>query len=435
VLAIGAAAVAPAASGQSLNMTLVGQLSPRPSLGYSDIWGFVAPNGREYAVMSTRSDGGTTIIDVTASPPVEVKFIPGGGGTGSDVEMYGNYAYVSDDNDLVQVINVSDPPNAAVVHTFDADAGSPGGGVHTLTVAGDYLYTQGGASPGGVRIFSLANPEAPAYVGEYQPHYVHDILVRGDTMYTAGIYGTGVDIVDISNRASPQLISRFNYPGSGAHNICADNTGSYLYVGDEIGQGQWTRVFDIRDAQNVELVTSIIVDPSTTVHNCHVLGDLIYIGYYDGYGARVYDISDPRTPVEVAYYETGSGMMWSVYPHLPSGNIIGSLYQSGGLRIFRLTGTVAGEGGPEDADALGLATVPNPMQGAARVRFSLPEASDVRLALYDVTGREVALLASGSRAAGDHQVEIDGASLPPGVYIARLSAAGRVATERVTVVR
>jgi choice-of-anchor B domain-containing protein len=433
-LALLLGALLPAAAGaQSLNMTLVGSLDPRPQ-GYSDIWGYVAPNGREYAVISTRDDGGTSIIDVTASPPVEVKYLPGLGGIGSDVEIYGNYAYMSDDLRPVQIVDLSDPPNATVVATFEADPGEPTAGVHTLTVAGDYLFTQGGASPGGVRIWSLTNPVAPAYVGEYQPHYVHDIMVRGDTMYTAGIYGQGIDIVDISNPASPQMISRFNYPGSGAHNICSDATGSYVYVGDEIGSGQWTRIFDVRDPLNVTQVGDIIVDPTTTVHNCHVKGDLLFIGYYDGYGARVYDISNPAVPVEVAYYETGNGMMWSVYPHLPSGNIIGSLYSGGGLRMFRLDPIVAGEGGPTDAEALALSTAPNPMSGTARITFTLPEASDVRLALYDVTGREVALVASGTRAAGAHAVEFEAASLPQGVYIARLTAAGRVATQRVTVV-
>ncbi len=427
--AFGLALLLPAApAAQSLNMNLVGQVNPQPGVGYADIWGYVGSNGREYALVNTRNDGGMTVVDVTAEPPVEVRYIPGSGGTGSDIEVYGDYVYVSDDQSPTRIFHLADPTNPVLVGTVNTDA-------HTLTVAGDYLYTQGGPSPGGVMIYSLANPASPTFVGQYQPHYVHDIMVRGDTMYTAGIYGDGIDIVSLANRASPQLINRFNYPGSGAHNFCSTEDGSYVYIGDEIGSGQWTRIFDVRDPMNPTLVGQIIVDPSSTVHNCHVKGDLLFIGYYDGYGARVYDISSPAAPVEVAYFETGSGMMWSVYPHLPSGKIIGARYFSGGIYVWNLAGVVAGEGGPQDSEALALSTLPNPTQGTARVRFSLPEATDVRLALYDVTGREVSVLASGSRAAGDHEIEWDGAQLPPGVYLARLTAAGRVATERVSVVR
>jgi choice-of-anchor B domain-containing protein len=427
-IALGALALAPDASGQSLNMTLVGIANPRPAQGYADIWGYVGSNGREYALVNTRSDGGMTVVDVTAEPPVEVRFIPGAGGTGSDIEVYGDYVYVSDDQDPTKIFSLADPTNPVLVGTVPTDA-------HTLTVAGDYLYTQGGPSPGGVLIYSLANPASPALVGQYQPHYVHDIMVRGDTMYTAGIFGDGVDIVSLANRASPQLINRFNYPGSGAHNVCSTEDGSFIYVGDEIGSGQWTRIFDVRNPMNPTLVGQIIEDPSSTVHNCHVKGDLLYIGYYDGYGARVYDITVPAAPVEIAYYETGSGMMWSVYPHLPSGKIIGARYQSGGVYVWRLSGVVGTEGGSEEESSLGLAAAPNPMRGTSLLRYSLPEASDVRLALYDVTGREVVRLATGTRAAGAHEVEIDVTSMPPGVYVARLHAAGRVATQRVTVVR
>src|SRR5690606_25043371 len=152
------------------------------------------------------------------------------------------------------------PPDApAPVRTF-------GRAFHSPSLVDGYLYGNGSA---GVMIYDPAAPENPAFVGQYDPYYVHDVLVRGDTMYTAGIYGDGIDIVDLSDRANPTLIERFNYPGSGAHNFCSDPSGSYLYVGDEIGTGRWTRIFDVRDPHDVEQVGEIIVDANSTVHNCH----------------------------------------------------------------------------------------------------------------------------------------------------------------------
>src|SRR5690606_40810639 len=114
--------------------------------------------------------------------------------------------------------------------------------------------------------------------------YVHDVLVRGDTMYTAGIYGEGIDIVDISDRAAPSMVARFNYPGSGVHNFCSDPSGTYLYAGDEIGSGQWYRIFDVRDPHDVELVGEIIIDAGSTVHNCHTKDGRLYTPHY-GRGA------------------------------------------------------------------------------------------------------------------------------------------------------
>src|SRR5690606_35238705 len=181
----------------------------------------------------------------------------------------------------------------------------------------------------------LADPENPAFVGQYAPYYVHDVLVRGDTMYTAGIYGEGIDIVDISDRAAPSMVARFNYPGSGVHNFCSDPSGTYLYAGDEIGSGQWYRIFDVRDPHDVELVGEIIIDAGSTVHNCHTKDGLLYIAHY---GRRVWvsDITYPANPEQVAYYDDPrTGPRWTVNPRLPSGKIVAS-DMGNGLQVLRI---------------------------------------------------------------------------------------------------
>ena len=78
---------------------------------------------------------------------------------------------------------------------------------------------------------------------------------------------------------------------------------------------------------------------------------------------------------------------------------------------------------------------PNPVRGEATVAFRLPEAGAARVALYDVRGRRVAVLAEGVQAAGRHAVRLDASRLAAGAYVVRLEAAGHTATRRVTVVR
>lgn len=82
-----------------------------------------------------------------------------------------------------------------------------------------------------------------------------------------------------------------------------------------------------------------------------------------------------------------------------------------------------------------LTAWPNPAQGAATLSFTLVAASEVRLALYDGLGREVAVLVDGGREAGRHEVTLDGSRLPSGTYLVRLEAEGVVQTQRVTLVR
>ena len=79
--------------------------------------------------------------------------------------------------------------------------------------------------------------------------------------------------------------------------------------------------------------------------------------------------------------------------------------------------------------------LPNPFRDATTVRFALPEAGPVRLEVFDVQGRRVAVLADGTRAAGPHEASFDAGGLPAGLYLVRLAAGGAVLNARVTLVR
>ena len=63
---------------------------------------------------------------------------------------------------------------------------------------------------------------------------------------------------------------------------------------------------------------------------------------------------------------------------------------------------------------------PNPFNSVMRIGYALPEAADVRLLVYDVTGRLVADLVKGKLAAGMYTATLDGSSLPSGAYMIRL---------------
>lgn len=79
------------------------------------------------------------------------------------------------------------------------------------------------------------------------------------------------------------------------------------------------------------------------------------------------------------------------------------------------------------AGVVSLAPVaPNPVRGAARFHFALAQAGPARLALYDVSGREVAVLAAGEFGPGAHETAWDGrgahGAAPAGLYFAELRA-------------
>ena len=102
------------------------------------------------------------------------------------------------------------------------------------------------------------------------------------------------------------------------------------------------------------------------------------------------------------------------------------------LRIASARATATG-GGTAAVTALG-AIAPNPTAGRATVSWTLAEAGPARVAVVDLLGREVAVLADGAFAAGPQRAEVP-AGLAPGVYVVRLQAGATAAAARFTIVR
>src|SRR5690606_28258335 len=93
-------------------------------------------------------------------------------------------------------------------------------------------------------------------------------------------------------------------------------------------------------------------------------------------------------------------------------------------------------GGPEQPASFALRPpYPNPARGRAVVPFVVPAPGRVRVAVYDVLGREVAVLADGLHGAGAHEAVLDGAGLASGVYVVVLEGEAARATAKLTILR
>ncbi len=65
---------------------------------------------------------------------------------------------------------------------------------------------------------------------------------------------------------------------------------------------------------------------------------------------------------------------------------------------------------------------PNPFNPVTLIEFSIKEAGNVKLVIYDILGREVSILVNEEMAAGSYQAQFDGANLASGIYFYRIES-------------
>jgi hypothetical protein len=78
---------------------------------------------------------------------------------------------------------------------------------------------------------------------------------------------------------------------------------------------------------------------------------------------------------------------------------------------------------------------PNPFNPTTVIRFDLTSSHVTRLTVFDVLGREVAVLVDGEMPAGSHSVRFDASGLATGVYLYRLESGGQMHVRRMVLVR
>jgi hypothetical protein len=82
-----------------------------------------------------------------------------------------------------------------------------------------------------------------------------------------------------------------------------------------------------------------------------------------------------------------------------------------------------------------LAPFPNPFNATTTIAYDLPKAGHISLRIYDLLGREVAVLKDGLVEAGTHRVVFDGSGLASGIYFARLESDGLAQTRKLVLIK
>lgn len=383
---------------------------------YSACWGYTAPNGREYALLGF--NGGTAFIDITDSANIrEVDVVTGLSSGWREMKTYSHYAYIVSEatNSQLQIVDLQYlPDSVSLVRTWGYTGYTK---THSISQSGPYLYLNGGnASPnGGVAIIDVSNPIEPVKKGQWTTRYVHDCRVLNDTIWAANISDQKVTVINATNKDNLQEITNWNnLPSPSPHNAAITKDRKYILVTDENQSPGKLKVWNIQNLSNITFVTQWQPTGITTaiVHNVEIYGDFAVIAHYSA-GIRIVNISNPASPLEVAWYDTRpsdnanaySGC-WGVYK-FPSGKIIGS-DMSNGLFVIKTTFPLTNiHENSIVKDYILEQNFPNPFNPSTSIKFSIKSSSVVSLKIHNVNGKEVASVINDRRDAGQYEVNIN----------------------------
>jgi hypothetical protein len=259
----------------------------------------------------------------------------------------------------VEFFDVSDPSHPKSVAFFDASGPHSRGVHHMWFVDGSYLHLASGApdfkprNPKDdqfYRIIDVRQPTRPTEVGRwwlpgtrdgdaepaptrhtkidagFRAHNTNVYPQRPDRAWI-GYLDAGAIVLDISDMARPKLVSRWDYhppyPGF-THTVLPLFDQQLMIVSDEataVGGADWPKlvwVVDVRDEGNPVPIATCPIPPVGEfagrggrygAHNLHenrpvpgsfVSETLIFGTFFNG-GVRVFDVSNPFRPEEVAY--------------------------------------------------------------------------------------------------------------------------------------
>ncbi|MBI1225495.1 MAG: choice-of-anchor B family protein [Bacteroidetes bacterium] len=316
-----------------LNMSYVG--SYQYNLDLSDIWGYAAPDGTEYALVGVNN--GLSIVNL-ADPanPVQADFISGPSSIWRDIKTWDHYAYVTNETGSgLLVVDLSNLPGTVTSYNWAPNI--PGLGTlsncHNLWIDEfGYIYLSGSNLNGGglVVLDAFTDPWNPVYVGKCPSIYSHDVFVRNNLAYSSEINDGVFTIYDVTDKANPIALGSQATDGHTSHNAWLSDDSSILFTTDETGNGP-VGSYDVSDPTNILTLDQFrpleTLGEGVIPHNVHVWDDYLIISYYTD-GCIIVDASHPDNLIEVGNFDTyipantGYDGAWGAYPFLPSGLVL-----------------------------------------------------------------------------------------------------------------
>jgi len=274
---------------------------------------------------------------------------------------------------------------------------------------------------------------------------VRGMTVVGDTLFVAGLFTTagGVPARMIARRN--MKTGAWSSVGDVSHAIETLTTdGRYVYISggfSSIDADPSLASYARYDTQTGTWSPMPEGKPATFAYSMTKVGDYLYVGHF---GVHRYHIPTEEWMALDGGPSAGGPVraMINIGEYLYVG---GEFREVGGEPASHLTRykmpdavltSVQQEPETERPVRMELhANYPNPFNPTTQIRFTINSSEHARLTVYDVLGREIAVLVNGIMPSGTHAVSFDASQLSSGVYLYRLESAGEVLTRKMILLK
>ncbi len=235
-------------------------------------------------------------------------------GQANNIALSGDYAFVADLDDGLQVILFHDHMNPELYGSCDTP-----GSARDVAVSGYHVFVADDAS--GLQVIDVSNRIAPSLAGSCDtPGLAYGVAVSGYHAFVAD-NSSGLQVIDISDPANPVPVGSCDTPGL-AFGVAI--SGDLALVADGF---EGLQVIDISDPANPTLLGTC--DTPWLAYDVTVSGDHAFVADYTD-GLRVIDIGDPTAPVLVG----GCNTLDSARGVAVSGDLAFVADNAGGLQVI-----------------------------------------------------------------------------------------------------
>lgn len=368
-----------------------------------------------------------------------------------DVAIAGDYAYAALLGEGIIAVDISDPASPSVVRQIlnNGGCGMIPDAIKGISIEGDHGYFISWEFTGDdfLGILDLASPDNPRCISSLKlPKGAEFLAVKDGFAYVT--CEPQLCIVDVNDQENPELISTLDLQD---HYIPYELEDTYLpSLGGLACQGGTVFVgsmksgllaVDVSDPANPS-VLGICPLPYSGLRSHYffyddiwdlyqmpprpraiaLAGGLAYVAYEEG-GVYAVDISDPR---DMDFLGTIPAQFARDVALVGDQVVLAGACD--GLGFFPAQ-CLAASGVPSRPVPSGISHLqdihPNPFNPHTRIQFTLERTERVKLSVFDVTGRRLAVLADRVFSAGPHEISWDGRDgrgLPAssGTYLVRL---------------